>query len=643
MKTILVFGLAFVFAPVAAGAQSGVGVLARYCPDGRIFTGVNYDDEGRSPLIELVVDPAFNEKMRRERFTGDLPVTPIYDLVFRIVPTINEYCLPQYDAEGNLVRKVDLPSQLPFTASIQLAGNSLVFVSSLQRNGNDDKGRPLYEWKLKGWESGIVSEGKMERLIRAVHNNDSSLKLVVDMKFADGTRKRVERGVNFALCAPVWGNGAKEMVYSRVAHPLRDFTYQASSIITGGFLNIDPFRAYQKHFSHVFNLRNYQGKSWTNVHLDAKEGRVSIAKDCGGVSATHISISPLVPLGDFASALVSGHFVQIASDVTKRFMVQNDLNITPFIYQLSLPLVALHEIGHAFAYLKDEYVALQGLAILGKNCALTSSQDAHTWEYNGVRYGDNNIKGCYGSESYRPSEKSLMRGAQSGETRFNVVSCGYIIAAIKGGVGPEYWQECMNTGWNTIKPTGLSASFGFQLASIFQSLVSTLSATSVFDASGDASDILIEHWSADGTITGETISAPTISYRTLPLEAVVNETDDVAPTTSPVSHPVPVPVPIPAPTFDSLGDESIFDTLSLDLKVNGSDGPMEVGKGERIVVSWASEGASRCRGVWSKKDIALSGTTAGRLARSGTVTIRAACIDTEGERVNDSVVVRVRE
>lgn len=90
--------------------------------------------------------------------------------------------------------------------------------------------------------------------------------------------------------------------------------------------------------------------------------------------------------------------------------------------------------------------------------------------------------------------------------------------------------------------------------------------------------------------------------------------------------------------FDDFGG-SIFDAVSIDLKVNGQDGPVTVAAGSRIVVSWISEGAARCRGNWSRNDIKSSGTVAGRISKSAV--IKVACIDKEGNRDDDSVVVNV--
>jgi len=95
-----------------------------------------------------------------------------------------------------------------------------------------------------------------------------------------------------------------------------------------------------------------------------------------------------------------------------------------------------------------------------------------------------------------------------------------------------------------------------------------------------------------------------------------------------------------AAELGDIGFDDIFDSfLSVDIKVNGSDGPITVASRSRIVVSWISEGASRCRGNWTKNDVRLSGTVAGRITKSAV--IKVACIDREGNRDDDAVVVNV--
>lgn len=100
---------------------------------------------------------------------------------------------------------------------------------------------------------------------------------------------------------------------------------------------------------------------------------------------------------------------------------------------------------------------------------------------------------------------------------------------------------------------------------------------------------------------------------------------------------------MPRVALAELGDvgfDNIFDqSVSVDLKVNGSDGPVTVVQGSRIVVSWISEGATRCRGNWSRNDIRLNGTIAGRITKS--IVVKVACINRDGERDDDAVAVNV--
>jgi len=94
-----------------------------------------------------------------------------------------------------------------------------------------------------------------------------------------------------------------------------------------------------------------------------------------------------------------------------------------------------------------------------KNCAKKP-----TWDYRNLKdnkvYGSVTKTGCSflresGSEPrqhpifyYRPSDDSLMKGHTSSIPKFNVISCGYIIVAIKGqeltkANAQKYWPECL--------------------------------------------------------------------------------------------------------------------------------------------------------------------------------------------------------
>ena len=123
-----------------------------------------------------------------------------------------------------------------------------------------------------------------------------------------------------------------------------------------------------------------------------------------------------------------------------------------------LSFIAMHEFGHAFCGLDDEYLYGESkYGILYKpltNCVHLPRED---YQYNKILYGNLNNVGCsykslFASPKalsenpslyyYRPSYNSIM-SSYRGLVEFNVVSCGYCLAAIKGGDPKSYWPECM--------------------------------------------------------------------------------------------------------------------------------------------------------------------------------------------------------
>ena len=120
--------------------------------------------------------------------------------------------------------------------------------------------------------------------------------------------------------------------------------------------------------------------------------------------------------------------------------------------------ILFHEFGHSFGRLTDEYVESAVppyladspagkvfMAIMGvsfkRNCSTDPKID---FSYGGKSYGGT-FEGCWfdyvnGKKVYRSSADSVMR--QDGLYKFNAISCGYILKAIKGGRAKSYWPEC---------------------------------------------------------------------------------------------------------------------------------------------------------------------------------------------------------
>lgn len=108
--------------------------------------------------------------------------------------------------------------------------------------------------------------------------------------------------------------------------------------------------------------------------------------------------------------------------------------------------------------------------------------------------------------------------------------------------------------------------------------------------------------------------------------------------------PTSTPTPTPAPTATPSGPSD--PESSVDLKVNGSDGPITVANGANITVSWSSTNATECRasGAWNDTDWVgprpTSGSHSYTITGSLTYTIRCSRPG-ELESAEDSVQVNV--
>ena len=470
MRKTLFFGLVLLLLlPFSLFAETAAP-YARYCPDPTdIFTGVAHETEN-TPKITVKVDPVFNAKMKGERSMGDLPLTPVYDLVVTVVPTINEYCLPQYDANGTLIRKVDPPQLFPFTASL-VVGNSVTADSTLvigilkRTETKSDTGEWQYEWKAKGWPNGIADSAKMERLIEAISKNQS-VNVIVEVKRPGKETVFEKSPVSFSLCAPVWGSGQHKIVgmYDDGAYANRVVRY-FDEIREGGFAKIEPYASNQDFFSYSVDLKKVFGGSITplaQIALDAKKAgfRTPTTAIQNNVLAQYIHASSCptgtyllkvnnksnsLPWGIGGIALFGGSIQGALIDMEGARLVASSRGAS------DVSIVYVHEFSHTFAKLNDEYVYRAQSVNVGlplRNCSVRPAAD---FSLNGKMYGSTRYQGCSfqydagdkpsvpNARYYRPSDKSVMN--KDGD-EFNVVSCGYILAAIKGGDAKSYFPEC---------------------------------------------------------------------------------------------------------------------------------------------------------------------------------------------------------
>lgn len=85
-------------------------------------------------------------------------------------------------------------------------------------------------------------------------------------------------------------------------------------------------------------------------------------------------------------------------------------------------------------------------------------------------------------------------------------------------------------------------------------------------------------------------------------------------------------------------DEPGF-AFSVDLTVNGKHSPQTLPKNTTVKIAWTSDGASFCTGSWSKKQLAATGSTSGKITK--TLTFSISCDDDQGNTASDAVLVTV--
>ena len=131
----------------------------------------------------------------------------------------------------------------------------------------------------------------------------------------------------------------------------------------------------------------------------------------------------------------------------------NSTDINPEYFGSDTPI---HEIGHSFCGLGDEYNyedynLHKPFIPPNRNCA--SSAGAFG------TYGDS-VVGCSTSKFFRPSQKSLLNADSNKDRHFNVVGCGWCLVEISKAIGKQldktmvpYFKECCAMP-GVVKPSG---------------------------------------------------------------------------------------------------------------------------------------------------------------------------------------------
>ena len=265
-------------------------------------------------------------------------------------------------------------------------------------------------------------------------------------------------------CVALSGTGPKKIVFMRgsgLSGNVSDFLVQVNDIINNGFRSIDPFRKYDNlnTFSYYVDLKKVDqstlSKTASGRYL-ANASQVTSVSSCGASANEYVFVfnDPSIYIG--------------YTEFNKRVVY---INAPALIADgQSLAQTTIHESGHQLGYLYDEYNDpsrpdgdLFGLDAYS-NCTYDPRID---YTYGNHIYGVVGIRSCLYNYNgagytpvggtnplyYRPSNDSIMNTGVT-SSKFNVISCGYLVASFKGEVvdkahAQTHWDEC--EGLDTIK------------------------------------------------------------------------------------------------------------------------------------------------------------------------------------------------
>ena len=293
--------------------------------------------------------------------------------------------------------------------------------------------------------------------------------------------------------------GPKTVVFTRDSSSkftMLDLMNHAYNIIGNGFGSVEPYKTYISQFSFYLDL-GYKQSSCEATLTKSNPNSLGVPdimvtfedkSDNGGPA-----YSPSLGGGEVVYNLYNGYHAgsNLADFITKTMNASS----VPLTKDQVEAIIIMHESGHAFAGLMDEYIyPTSPLAfnpnpgpvylylhdydirtISGGSSRILNTENCSsnpTWDFRSPTdshvYGSVVDNGCtYLSKNpppggkqnipyYRASVRSIMKSGDvlSGNDpifvpEFNVVSCGYIIAAIKGEAlsqqnAASHWPQCLS-------------------------------------------------------------------------------------------------------------------------------------------------------------------------------------------------------
>jgi hypothetical protein len=232
-----------------------------------------------------------------------------------------------------------------------------------------------------------------------------------------------QKDIPMTNCMQVYGGGAKKVVMMRGFHtvdPVGVYNVM-DNVRRQGFAAIEPLKSNVGQFSFYADLKQFLESDLLSRDPRPEDvpklmRKIASVSTCPGMS--HFLLS------DVPASLNQGGFTDRGA---------NGIILDPN----SSPMLFVHEFGHAFGLLSDEYQhpTIPGISLTGTNCALDPNL---SYRYGGKLYGGT-IPGCTVASLFRPSDTSIM---SENDTKFNTVSCGYVLAKLNGKSPKENFPVC---------------------------------------------------------------------------------------------------------------------------------------------------------------------------------------------------------
>ena len=375
--------------------------------------------------VKIEFDKDYRQDTENNRlFIPQKPITPFDD----IVCLAKVRALPDAVLEGRLItkdkeeHKTVLVDELSFTR-----------VPAKTDKEKAEESKDIYIYKsevIKGWPNGwIQDKAKMETLIQ-----NEEVICEVKYNYIEGGKNKTKTKIGkepISLCVHLWGpDGSVKKDDGSLKYPaaLYNFvTMRTASLdesakwiidrgrdnMVNGYWKVDPFRYYKNKFAHYVDIYKHDDNGW----------------EAGGGLTKSFSIEVLEDLHSKSKCedgriynLYTVKGVERGNGYTRKNA--NFVGLSKYLpdnTNLDLVDAVIHETGHAFCNLDDEY---ESILLFSVKMAFTNCDETIPFEF--LPYG-RPYQGCSWSFAVRTSSDSIMQGGKTKLSKpiFNVWSCAY--------------------------------------------------------------------------------------------------------------------------------------------------------------------------------------------------------------------------